>query len=214
MPTHWVGGEEGGFKKCERWASCSVTPNICGKLSLPGKSGTLVSLLTSAASCPLASLPGRRSHAPHKVFPKTAEFGGCSPSPMWEMQHRARGFQITDRYPSVVYSMFRHFASCFRLSLPVQCLVGASATKALQWGLGSVLRGGGGGESLNQGRWAKGLQRKLNNESGTAPGQSVLEMQPLSASVPFKSKPAMHRRGYYVTPVILWAQMCIHGQGG
>ena len=34
----------------------------------------------------------RRRQATHKVFPKTAEFGGCSPPAMWEMYRgRKRG---------------------------------------------------------------------------------------------------------------------------
>ena len=49
--------------------------------------------------------------APHKVFPKTMEFGGCAPPhQMWEMQHRARGLRITKCYPSLVRSMSQHSA--------------------------------------------------------------------------------------------------------
>ena len=35
----------------------------------------------------------------HKVFPKTAAFGGCSPPLMWEMYHRARRLRITKWSP-------------------------------------------------------------------------------------------------------------------
>ena len=59
---------------------------------------------------------------------------------MWEMQYRARGFQVTKCHPSVVRSMFRHFASCFRESPPVQCAVGVSFTKPVMWDLGSAMQ--------------------------------------------------------------------------
>ena len=35
--------------------------------------------------------PRRRWHAPRTVFPKAAEFGGRSPTPMWEMSPRVCG---------------------------------------------------------------------------------------------------------------------------
>ena len=46
----------------------------------------------TVGKCPLAS---HASTASHDFFPKTVQFERYPPPPMWEMQHRARGFQIT-----------------------------------------------------------------------------------------------------------------------
>ena len=48
VPTHWVGGEEGGFKKIVRGGQ-PATPNSWGKSILLGESGTVVPPLTNAA---------------------------------------------------------------------------------------------------------------------------------------------------------------------
>ena len=40
LSTHWVGGEEGGFRN--RWAACSPHPSRRGILFRPGESGTVV----------------------------------------------------------------------------------------------------------------------------------------------------------------------------
>ena len=52
----------------------------------------------------------RPTHAPHKVLPRTAEFGGCSPPPTW---------RITKGCRQLVLSILRHFASCFGAFLRV-----------------------------------------------------------------------------------------------
>ena len=51
---------------------------------------------SSLSSQNAASAPWRPSNAgagvaSHPVMSKTVQFGGCSPPPLWEMQHRARG---------------------------------------------------------------------------------------------------------------------------
>ena len=63
----------------------------------------VVPLHTSAAS---AAFARQRWHAPHKVWPRTEEFGGCSPRLMRDMQQRA----ITECYTLAARSISRHFA--------------------------------------------------------------------------------------------------------
>ena len=53
----WVGGEEG-----KRWATCLAAPNNWGKLFSLGESGTVVPLLTSAASAPCTGAPESSTH--------------------------------------------------------------------------------------------------------------------------------------------------------
>ena len=138
----WV--RKGGSKKAARGRQPIGLPNPTaeGNLFLLRESGTVVPLLTSAASAPWCPSHAGAGDAPHKVFPKTVQSGGCSPPAMWEMQHRARGLRITECYPSAVHSMFRHFASRFWGSLPVQCAVGNSSTRGVRMG-GSDNKGDG-----------------------------------------------------------------------
>ena len=78
-----------------------ANPSSQGKIFGLGESGAVVPLLTDSASAPSPSLPAPVS--PHKVFPKTAEFRGCSPPHLiWEMSHRAREFRVIKCYPLVV----------------------------------------------------------------------------------------------------------------
>ena len=74
----------------------------------------------------------------------------CPPPPppqkaMWEMQHRARGFRITKRSPSVVVhssvvsGIHRPCTVQWVFLPPRPCCVGVRPINALLWGLGSVL---------------------------------------------------------------------------
>ena len=101
----------------------SRVPNHWGRNILLGESGTVVPLLTSAASAPWRPSHAGAGNASHNVVPNTAEFGGCPPHRMWEMPRRAGGLQITRCYPSAVRSMSRHFA-IRSVSLFVQCANG------------------------------------------------------------------------------------------
>ena len=71
-----------------------------------------LSLYSQLLLLPLGPSHADAGNAPHKVFLKTVECGGCSP-PHVKMRHRTTGSQVTKCYPSVVRSMFRHFASFF-----------------------------------------------------------------------------------------------------
>ena len=80
LSTYWVGGSRAAvFKKSCKVGSPLGYRTTTGKLFLPCESGTAVLLLTTAASAPWCPSHAGRRYAPHKVFPKTVKFGGCSP---------------------------------------------------------------------------------------------------------------------------------------
>ena len=73
-----------------------------------GESGTVVPLVTGAASAPWCPSRSWRWRTSHKVFPKTVKFGGWSPPQMrWG---KGQGGRITVRDTSVAGSDSRHCA--------------------------------------------------------------------------------------------------------
>ena len=63
----------------------SQVPSHGGNAFLVRESGTVVPLLTSAASAPRRPSLAGAGNASHSAIPKTVTFGGCSPPPMWAM---------------------------------------------------------------------------------------------------------------------------------
>ena len=153
LPIRWVGGEGGGVRKTARGWQPERLPNSRGggEYFSTGESGTVVPPPTNAASAPW-SLPPRRRHAPHKDFPKTAEFGA-------DVGNVAQGQGVPDHQvlPICGAQHARAFGSWFRATAraacsgcvshqgpaarPRQCFaVGVCPTKALLPGLGSALQ--------------------------------------------------------------------------
>ena len=81
--------------------------------------------------CPLASLPRRHRHVLHKTVPKTLQFGGCPPHPMWDMEHRAQGVcEITKCCPSRVRSTLQVvFGGFTTRAVRSGCFLGGSGTQ-------------------------------------------------------------------------------------
>ena len=67
-----------------------LVPSHWGNVLSIRERGTVVPLLTSAASAPWRPPTAGAGNASHSVFPKAMKSGGCSPPPMWEMLHGAR----------------------------------------------------------------------------------------------------------------------------
>ena len=119
LPSWSVGAEEGGVKTLREVGSL-LGSRTTGKNYFYDVPVGHLSRYSLFCFCPLASLPCRRQHAPHKAFLKTVKSGGCSPPRMWGNVTQGQGFRITNCYPSVVRSMFRHFARGFGDSPRVQ----------------------------------------------------------------------------------------------
>ena len=118
----WIGGlvphrlGRGCVQKSARGGQPARLPLTAGENEiLPGESGTVVPLLTCAASAPwLPPMPAPARSAQslsghHRVWSllTTSNVGNIK---------QGQGFQITKCYPLVVRSMSRHFATCLRNS--------------------------------------------------------------------------------------------------
>ena len=80
VPTHCVGGEEGGLRiKCERWAASSATPNGWGQINFVWREGDGVSLCSQVLHLPLGVPPTAVPAVLHtKSYPRTRSLEGAT----------------------------------------------------------------------------------------------------------------------------------------